>query len=59
MATTGTTRTSGWAVFLFLVGFTTLGTAAIGGGAFSLIGGAAVIGVSCFLFRQARIKEGA
>ena len=57
MSVIGTTSTSGWAVFLFLVGFTVLGTAAIGGGALSAIGGAAIIGVSCFLFRQARIKE--
>jgi hypothetical protein len=53
----GTTSTSGWAVFWFLTGFTVLGTAAIGGGAISAIGGAAVIGLSCYLFRQARIKE--
>ena len=53
----GTTSTSGWAVFWFLAGFTVLGTAAIGGGVLSAIGGAAVLGVSAYLFRQARIKE--
>ncbi len=53
----GTTSTSGWAVFVFLLGFTVLGTAAIGGGALAAIGGAGAIGLSCYLFKQAREKE--
>ena len=53
----GTTSTSGWAVFLFLLGFTILGTLGIGGGIVSFIGGAAVIGVSAALFQAARPKE--
>ena len=57
MGVVGTTSTSGWAVFLFLVGFTILGTAAIGGGILSAVGGLAVIAVSFYLFHQARIKE--
>ncbi len=53
----GTTSTSGWAVFWFLTGFTVLGTSTVGGGAISLIAGAAVIGLSCYLFKQAKAKE--
>lgn len=53
----GTTSTSGWAVFIFLLGFIILGTAAIGGGILSVAGGAVVTGVSVYLFKQARIKE--
>lgn len=54
----GTTKTSGWAVFWFLLGFTILGTAAAGGGTLSLLAGAAVLIASGFLFKAARAKEG-
>ncbi len=53
----GTTATSGWALFWFLLGFTILGTGGTGGGFLSLLAGAAVIGFSCVLFRSARAKE--
>ncbi len=53
----GTTSTSGWALFWFLLGFTILGTAAIGGGILSFLGGAAVLIFSGFLFKAARVKE--
>ena len=54
----GTTKTSGWAVFWFLTGFTILGTAAIGGGVLSLIGTIVTLGLSAVLFKAAREKEG-
>ena len=53
----GTTKTSGWALFWFLSGFTILGTAVVGGGAISLIVGAAVLLMSAGLFRAARKVE--
>ena len=53
----GTTKTSGWALFWFLLGFTILGTAAIGGGFISILGAAATLGLSAYLFKQARLKE--
>ena len=53
----GTTATSGWAVLWFLLGFTVLGTAAIGGGVLSLLAGAALIVMSSVLFQAARAKE--
>ena len=53
----GTTATSGWALFWFLLGFTVLGTAAIGGGIFRLIAGIGIIGYSAILFKSARVKE--
>ena len=53
----GTTAASGWAVLWFLVGFTVLGTAAIGGGVLSFLGGTAMIVWSAVLFRAARAKE--
>ncbi len=53
----GTTTTSGWAVFWFTLGFTTLGTAPIGGGIFSLLAGGAMIIYSGVLFKSARTKE--
>ena len=53
----GTTSLSGWAVCWFLIGFTILGTAAIGGGILSVIAALAVIGFSCALFKAARAKE--
>ncbi len=53
----GTTATSGWALLWFLLGFTTLGTAAVGGGILSLLGGVAFIVWSSVLFRAARAKE--
>ena len=53
----GTTATSGWALLWFLLGFTTLGTAAVGGGMFSLLGGIVIIVMSGVLFQAARPKE--
>lgn len=53
----GTTSTSGWAVLWFLLGFTTIGTSAIGGGILSLLAGAAMIVMSSVLFNAARAKE--
>ncbi len=53
----GTTATSGWAVLWFLIGFTVLGTAAIGGGMLSIIGGLVLLVLSGALFRGARAKE--
>ena len=53
----GTTATSGWAVFWFLLGFTMLGTAAAGGGVLGLLAGTAVIVLSGVLFKAARAKE--
>ena len=53
----GTTSTSGWAVFWFLLGFTVLAAAAVGGGILSFLGGAALLLMACALFRAARTKE--
>ena len=53
----GTTSTSGWAVLWFLLGFTVLGTAGIGGGILSILGAAALISISVVLFQSARAKE--
>ena len=53
----GTTSTSGWAFCLFLLGFTVLGTVAVGGGILSLLGGVALLGISCVLFQVAKAKE--
>ena len=53
----GTTATSGWAVFWFLVGFIILGTTGVGGGILSLLGGTAVIAMSGVLFKAARARE--
>ena len=53
----GTTSTSGWALCWFLLGFTALGTSAAGGGMFGFFLGAAMITLSCALFKTARIKE--
>ena len=52
----GTTATSGWALFWFLLGFTLLGTVGIGWGPVGLLGGG-MIAWSCVLFRAARAKE--
>ena len=54
----GTTSTSGWAVFLFLLGFTILGTCAVGGGMLSLIAGTVLLVYSAIVFKSAREKEG-
>ena len=54
----GTTSTSGWALFWFLLGFTVLGTTAAGGGALSFLGGTALLIFSGVLFRAARVREG-
>ena len=56
---TGTTSTSGWAVFLFLLGFTVVGTSAVGGGLLSWLGGGVLLAVSAALFKTARAKEAA
>ena len=53
----GTTKTSGWAVFWFLAGFTILGLSAIGGGVLALIAGAVMLVYSAVLFKSARQKE--
>ena len=53
----GTTSTSGWAVFWCLLGFTVLGTAAVGGGVLSGVGGIALLVLSGALFKSARVKE--
>lgn len=53
----GTTATSGWALLWFLLGFTMIGTAGAGGGLISILGGAAIIVMSGFLFQAARAKE--
>ena len=53
----GTTSTSGWALFWFLLGFTILGTAGAGGGFLSVLAGTGVIVLSGVLFRAARVKE--
>ncbi len=53
----GTTKTSGWALFWFLSGFTVLVTAVIGGGFLSLVVGAVMLILSVVLFKAARKKE--
>ena len=53
----GTTKGSGWALFVFLLGFTILSTAAAGGGVISLTAGIAVIGASLAMFKAVRVKE--
>ena len=53
----GTTKLSGWAVFMFLLGFTILGTTAIGGGLLSTVAGLGVLALSVGLFKAAREKE--
>ncbi len=55
----GTTKTSGWALFWFLTGFTVLGTAAAGTGVSGLIAGCVILVISAGLFKSARkIEEG-
>ena len=52
----GTTSTSGWAVFLFTLGFMLVGTAFIG----SMLGGlagAVLIVISVVLFQKAKALE--
>ena len=53
----GTTATSGWALFWFLLGYTILGSAAAGGGVLAFLAGAAIIVYSGVLFKSARAKE--
>lgn len=53
----GTTKGSGWALFWFLLGFTILGTAAIGGGVISFIAGLVMIGASFAQFKAIRATE--
>ena len=55
----GTTSTTGWAVFWFLLGFTVLGTSQVGGGWLSTLAGLAILGLSCVVFQSARTKEDA
>lgn len=52
-----TSSLSGWGVLLFLLGFTVLGGAAIGGGVLSLIAGIVLMVISAFVFKAAREKE--
>ena len=52
----GTTSTSGWAVFCFILGFTALGTSALGS-SLGFITGIILIALSGFLFKSARAKE--
>ena len=54
----GTTKESGRALFLFLLGFTLLGTSAAGGGIISFLAGTAILIISGFIFKSARVKEG-
>ena len=56
--TVGTTKTSGWAVFWFLLGFTILGTGFAGAGTLGLIAGAGILFFSTILFKKARKEEG-
>ena len=53
----GTTSTSGWALFWFLLGFTIFGTGFNGGGVIGFLAGAAVLVYSGILFKSARAKE--
>jgi hypothetical protein len=53
----GTTKTSGWAVFWFLIGFTIIWTPTVGAGAAGFLAGAAMIAYSGILFKMARPKE--
>ena len=55
----GTTSTSGWAVLWTLLGFTVLGTAGIGVGFLSVLGGGVLLVIAAVLFSAARAKEGA
>ncbi len=52
----GTTSTSGWAVLLFFLGFTLLGTLMVGGGIAVLLGIALIV-VSIVLFQKAKLLE--
>lgn len=53
----GTTKTSGWALFLFLAGFTFIWTPTVGGGILGFLVGAALIGYSAIVFKGVRPKE--
>jgi hypothetical protein len=53
----GTTRTSGWAVFWFLLGFTLIVTPTVGGGILGFAAGAASLAYSVVLFQAAKKKE--
>ncbi len=55
----GTTKGSGWALFWFLLGFTVLGTAAIGGGVLSVVVGLGLIAMAFALFKSVKATEGA
>ena len=53
----GTTSTSGWALFWFLLGFTVLGSTAIGGGILAGLAGAAMLVASGIMFKNVRARE--
>lgn len=53
----GTTKQSGWAVFMFLTGFTLVFTPTVGGGIIGFLAGAGLIGYSLVLFKAVRPKE--
>jgi len=53
----GTTKTSGWAVFWFLVGFMVIFTPTVGAGVLGFIAGAVMLSYSVFLFKSARAQE--
>ena len=53
----GTTKYSGIALALFLLGFTVIGTAAVGGGLMSILAGSVLALVSAVIFKSARVKE--
>ncbi len=53
----GTTSTSGWALFWLFLGIMLVCASRTGGGPLSLLGGIALIVVSCVLFQAARGKE--
>ncbi len=55
----GTTKYSGIALALFLLAFTIIGTAAVGGGLISILAGSAIAIVSAMVFKSARVKEAA
>ncbi|MBI3292355.1 MAG: hypothetical protein HYZ73_06050 [Elusimicrobia bacterium] len=53
----GTTRTSGWALFWFLLGFTILTTGAVGAGVLGVLAGAAMMVMSAVMFKSVRSRE--
>ena len=53
----GTTKTSGWALFWFLLGFTVVFTPTVGAGILGFAGGAAMLAYSAYLFKTVRPQE--